>query len=70
MKIDVSNKIYSPHVPLVQGMVPDHFQVQRPEGVLRTSFWHIARMAAIRDAEEDHMARVTAHFSVEMTPCA
>ena len=63
MILNVSKHIYSQHTPLVAGLKPDHFTVMRQEGVLTTSFWHIARMAAIRDAEQDHYAIVTAHVS-------
>lgn len=63
MILNVSKHIYSQHTPLISGKVPNHFTVMRQEGVLTTSFWHIARMAAIRDAEQDHYAIVTAHVS-------
>ena len=63
MQANVSNKIYTSTPPTVAGQIPDHFTVIRQEGVLTTSFWHIARMAAIRDAEQDHYSIVTAHVS-------
>ena len=69
MQINVSKHIYSSHAPLISGKVPDHFRVVRQEGILTTSFWHIARMAAIRDAEQDHYSIVTAHLSEEVEAC-